>query len=94
MQEGRIGVLQFEYNHCWIVTRSFLQDVFKIIEGSPYRLCKIGPQGLECHEKWHRELEAFVEVNFALVREDLLQPLEVLHGTFDSYNTYNTLRRP
>jgi FkbM family methyltransferase len=90
LAERRVGLLQFEYNHCWITTRSFLSDVFDTAAGLPYRVCKIVPDGIESFAAWHPELETFFDANFVLVRDDLIKPLGVREGRFDTYNTYAT----
>jgi FkbM family methyltransferase len=90
LAEGRVGLLQFEYNHCWVATRSYLSDVFDIAAGLPYRVCKIVPDGIESFAAWHPELETFFDANFVLVRDDLIEPLGVREGRFDTYNTYAT----
>ncbi len=88
LEQGRIGLFQFEYNHCWISTRSFLHDVFDLVENYPYRVCKIVPGGIDAYDAWHQELETFFEVNYVLVRDDLLDVLDVRKGHFDASNTY------
>ena len=90
--EGRIGVFQFEYNHRWISTRTYLRDVFGLAEGLSYRICKVVPEGIDGYESWHTELETFFEVNYLLVREDLMEELNVRVGEFDESNTYTTRR--
>lgn len=87
----RIGVLQFEYNHTWVTTRSMLRDVFDLAADLPYRLCKIVPGGIECYDAWHPELETFFDANFLLVRDDLIAPLGVRAGKFDAYNTFGVV---
>jgi hypothetical protein len=90
LREGRIGLLQFEYNRCWVTTRSLLRDVFALTEGLAYCICRIVPDGLEHYSSWHPELETFFAANFVLVREDIAAPLGVREGRFDAYNTYST----
>jgi FkbM family methyltransferase len=92
LSERRIGVFQFEYNHCWISTRSYLRDVFELAEGIPYRVCKVVPEGIDGYESWHVELETYFEVNYLLVRDDLLEDLDVRMGTFSESNTYAARR--
>jgi FkbM family methyltransferase len=88
LRDGRIGLLQFEYNHRWIGTRSFLRDVFDLTEALRYRVCKVVPNGIESYVAWHPELETFFEANFLLVRDDLLAPFRVRVGRFDASNAY------
>lgn len=75
LRQGRIGVLQFEYNHRWIYARAFLKDVFDLVRGAPYRIAKVCSDGLEIYADWHPELERFFETNYALVHERLVGPL-------------------
>lgn len=92
LAKGRIGLFQFEYNHCWISTRSFLRDVFDLVEGFPYHVCKVVPDGIDAYESWHPELETFFETNYLLVRNDLLDVFEVRRGRFGASNTYVAIR--
>jgi FkbM family methyltransferase len=92
MADRRIGLIQFEYNHCWISTRSFLRDVFDLVENLPYRVCKVVPGGLDAYDAWHQELETFFETNYVLVREDLLEVFDVRPGSFNASNTYECER--
>ena len=71
LKRGRIGVLQFEYNHHWIFSRAYMKDVYDLIRGTPYRIAKICPGSLEIYVEWHLELERFFETNYALVHEGL-----------------------
>jgi len=88
MAERRIGLFQFEYNHCWISTRCFLRDVFDLVENLPYRVCKVVPGGLDAYDAWHQELETFFEANWILVRDDLLDAFDVRRGRFTASNTF------
>jgi FkbM family methyltransferase len=75
LRASRIGVLQFEYNHRWIYSRSFLKDVFDLVQDTPYRVAKICSDGLEVYTEWHPELERYFETNYALVHERLIEGL-------------------
>ena len=90
LAEGRIGLFQFEYNHCWVSTRSFLKDVFDLVEGLPYLVCKVVPSGIDAYDSWHIELETYFETNYVLVRDDLLEVFDVRRGQFGADNTYAT----
>jgi FkbM family methyltransferase len=93
LRDGRIGLFQFEYNHRWIGTRSFLRDAFDLVDTLRYRVCKIVPDGIESYADWHPELETFFEANFLLVRDDLLKPFRVREGRFDASNVYVARRQ-
>jgi len=64
VSEGRIGVIQFEYNWRWIGARRFLKDAFDTLGGCGYRIGKVTPRGVECYGAWHPELETFREGNY------------------------------
>lgn len=68
---ARIGVAQFEYNWRWVFSRSYLKDVFDLIEGLPeYTVGKVTHVGVEFYSAWHFELETFREANYVIVRRD------------------------
>ena len=68
LNDGRIDVIQFEYNSRWIDTRSYLRDVFDLLEPLGYRLGKVTPRGIEEYTKWDPELESFIEGNYVAWR--------------------------
>jgi FkbM family methyltransferase len=76
LKNGGVGVVQFEYNHRWIHSRSYLKDVFDLARNTPYRIAKVCSTGLEVYVDWHPELERFFETNYALVHERLTAPLQ------------------
>ncbi len=88
LAERRIGLFQFEYNQCWISTRSFLRDVFELARGLPYRVCKVVPDGIDAYESSYPEPETFFEANYLLVRDDLIELLGVRVGKFNANNTF------
>jgi hypothetical protein len=75
LRAGTIGVVQFEYNHRWIHARSYLKDVFDMVQSTPYRVAKVCSSALEVYTGWHPELERFFETNYALIHERLIVPL-------------------
>ena len=88
LNEGRLDVVQFEYNHRWIFGRSYLKDMFDLIDGLPYRLGRVCPNHIEIFEDWHFELEHFFEDNYVIIKESALAWFDVKYGTFDASNTY------
>lgn len=64
LTDQRIVVAQFEYNHRWVYSRSFLYDVFDLLEPLGYRLGKLTPRGVEFYRAWDADLETFVEGNY------------------------------
>lgn len=67
---GRVPLLQFEYNHRWVVSRHFLRDAFEFLMPFGYRLGRITRLGIEFYDAWHPELETFREGNFLAARGD------------------------
>jgi FkbM family methyltransferase len=66
-----VGIAQFEYNWRWVFSRTYLRDVFELVDTSPgYALGKVTPKGIEFYPRWHQELETFRESNYVLVRDD------------------------
>jgi len=64
LAERRIAVVQFEYNHCWILARFFLRDAFQFLVPFGYRIGKLTPRGVEFYPCWDVDLETFVEGNY------------------------------
>lgn len=76
LRDGKVGLVQFEYNHRWIYSRSYLKDVFDFIRNTPYFVAKVCASALEVYVEWHPELERFFETNYALVHSRLMASLE------------------
>jgi FkbM family methyltransferase len=88
-----LGVLQFEYNHCWVESRHFLKDIFEEIRGLPYVIARATPGGIEGFETWHPELEKFIEGNYLIVHHNCVEALGLRMGSFDQFNSYRTNQR-
>ncbi len=84
---GRIAVLQFEYNHRWVFSGNHLRDVFLAFEGLPYRFTKLQPDHLLVFNRWHPELEKYIEGNYALVHADALAWFPIRQASWDRSNT-------
>jgi FkbM family methyltransferase len=67
LKSGRVGVLQFEYNHRWIGARRLLKDAFDLILGFGYGLGKLTRAGWEEYTCWHPLLENYRESNFLAI---------------------------
>jgi FkbM family methyltransferase len=80
LAEGRVDIWQFEYNHRWVYSRSFLRDVFELIRETPYALGKLYCNGIELFDAWHPELERYFETNFVLIRAG--SSLQRIAGSF------------
>lgn len=85
---GRIDVLQFEYNHRWILSRHYLRDVFDFAADLPYSIARVMPAYIEVVPEWHPELERFFEANYLLVRDEVVRWFDARHGGFDAANVY------
>jgi FkbM family methyltransferase len=85
---GAIDILQFEYNHRWVYSRSFLKDVFEMIEGLPYQLARIDETRLTVFADWHPELERFFQSNYVLVHSRAKGWFPTHYAKFDSTNTH------
>jgi len=90
LQEGRIEVFQFEYNHLWLEQRALLRDVFGLVAGLPYHIGKVTPDGIDLCDAWHAELERFFECNYALVRADVQARVGVRAGGIGAGNVWRS----
>jgi FkbM family methyltransferase len=64
LAEHRITVVQFEYNHRWVLARCFLKDAFELLIGLGYEVGKLTPRGVEFYPGWDPDLETFIEGNY------------------------------
>ena len=65
--KGIIDFFQFEYNHRWIENRTFIKDVFQLIENKNYKIGKLCSNKILIFDKWHNELELFLNVIILLL---------------------------
>jgi FkbM family methyltransferase len=70
--QRRISVVQFEYNHRWVYSRSFLRDAFDLFGPFGYRLGKLTPLGVEFYPGWDQDLETFVEGNYVACSPEIV----------------------
>jgi len=70
LSEGKISLIQFEYNSRWIYARRFLRDAFELFGPLGYHLGKITPKGIEFYNKWHEELESYREGNYLACKSE------------------------
>jgi FkbM family methyltransferase len=87
-----IDILQFEYNWRWVAFGRLLNDVFAFLKGRPYRLGRLGPDGVEFYDDWHPELERFIETNYVIAHRDALDGLPHWRAAFDGANTAVRIR--
>jgi FkbM family methyltransferase len=70
--QRRISVVQFEYNHRWVYSRSFLRDAFDLLSPLGYRLGKLTPLGVEFYPGWDPDLETFIEGNYVACSPEIV----------------------
>ena len=88
LEQERISLIQFEYNHRWIFSRRYLFDVFALIEDLPYVVGKVTRSRLEVYKEWHPEIERYFESNYLCLHKDALSWFP---HTYVSWNKSNTL---
>ena len=89
LEEERVGVCQFEYNHTWVFSRRYLKDAFDIAASlENYRVGRVTPDQVWLFDEWHPELERFFEANYVLVHRDFEKACGAVSGYFDRSNTY------
>ena len=66
--------MQFEINHRWIFSRTYLKDAFELLGEFGYSIGKILPGGVEFYSEWDSQLETFCENNY-LACTPSLQPI-------------------
>jgi FkbM family methyltransferase len=69
LEHRAIGVVQFEYNHRWVMSRAFLRDAFALLAPLGYRLGKVTPRGIEFYRRWHPDLETFSQGHYLACTE-------------------------
>ncbi|HEY2786474.1 MAG TPA: FkbM family methyltransferase [Fimbriiglobus sp.] len=70
LESGRIRLIQFEYNHRWIMARRYLRDAFELLMPLGYRIGMETRLGVEYYDRWLPELESFRENNFLAAKGD------------------------
>lgn len=86
LAQGRIDLVQFEYNWRWLLNKSSLLDVFDFIKDKPYRLGKLVGNSIIVHDDWHFELDRFFENNYVLVLKGSAMEGQVRIGRFNASN--------
>ena len=68
LNEGKVDLVQFEYNARWIKNKSFLYEVFDLIKNKNYIIGKIINRRFVVFQEWHFELEKFSECDYILIK--------------------------
>lgn len=86
LKQGKLEMLQFEYNHRWIGANASLHALFEFMADMPYSLGKLKRNHIEVYEKWHPELERYFEANYVLVHNESILQRHCVHVTFNKQN--------
>lgn len=70
LEARKIDIIQFEYNERWIPARRFLFDAFDFLTPLGYVIGKITWRGVDFYQKWHLDLETFVEGNYLAIKPE------------------------
>lgn len=81
-----ISALQFEYNWRWVHFGHTLRDVFRLFENSKYLISKITPDRIEIYDRWHPEIERYLETNYLILHRDLVPDIPSWQAAFDRFN--------
>ena len=84
---GRINIIQFEYNWRWIPFGHSLWKVFAFAAEVGYRVGRLTMDGVEIYDSWHPELDRFIETNFVMGRPQALDRLPHRVMKFGTSNT-------
>jgi len=87
LADGKVEVVQFEYNWRWVANKASLHRVFTLIQGVPYRLGKLVGPRIAFFDAWHFELERFFENNYVLIRQGSAIENLGCEMEFDASNT-------
>ena len=71
LNDGRIGIVQFEYGGCNIDSRVLLKDIFDFVQRLPYTVCKILPEKVQQVPRYSQALENFQYSNWLLIHKDV-----------------------
>jgi FkbM family methyltransferase len=72
LRAGKISMIYFEYNDCWIDARIFLKDVFELIEPYHCRVYAMYPNKLRAVPKYDYRLDNFKYRNYVIAKSDFL----------------------
>lgn len=70
LRAGRARLIQMEYGGAWIDSRTFLHDLYRAFEGTPYTLHKLFPSWLQPQPKYDVREENFHLKHFVALRND------------------------
>lgn len=90
LADGRVGIVQFEYNHLWLFTGASLARIFDLIKDWPYDLARVTAEGIDIFPSWNPEMDRFFECNYALVKRPASPSIPFKTGTWDVSNVYLT----
>lgn len=94
LANGRVELVQFEYNWRWLINHASLRDVFELMKGKPYRIGKMIGHAIEVFDQWHFELDRYFENNYVLIREGSRLLDRALFVSFDGSNCVRRVGMP
>lgn len=68
-EDGRVGMIQFEYGGCNIDSKVLLKDIFEFFEGMNYNVYKIFPDRLKRFRRYDQRLENFKYQNWLVIHK-------------------------
>jgi FkbM family methyltransferase len=85
--EKRIAVVQFEYNHRWLVSGCSLQSVFDFAVEIGYRVGRASADRIDVYKDWNPENDRFFEWNYLLIAPDMVTALDCREVCWSEANT-------
>lgn len=67
LERQAINVIQFEYNHRWLLSGRSLRSIFDLAGRYGYQVGRTDVAGLEVYADWNPELDRFFEWNYVLL---------------------------
>ena len=89
LRDERVALIQFEYGAPYIRSRTYLYDVFRMVEGTRYKVGRLTRQGVELFDGWHFDLERFYGGNYLIVHETAQDRIRCRDVSYDLTNAYD-----
>ena len=89
LQQERIALIQIEYGAPYIRSRTYLYDVFQMVEGTRYKVGRLTRQGVELFDQWHFDLEHFYGGNYLIVHDTVRHRMACRDVKYDLTNAYD-----
>lgn len=73
--EKMIDVIQFEYNHRWLVSGRSMKHIFMLAERIGYRVGRASNGTIETYVDWNPEIDRFIEWNYLLISPNMIEAM-------------------